>query len=308
MELRDLRCFCVTAELQHVTRAAEKLNIAQPYLTRIIHQLEEEVGGSLFDRDGRRILLNENGKVFYRYAKKIMDTVRAMNTEMDYIFERKEQSITLLCNIESFSIRLMQAFNKQNPPYTLSMRNVTTQEIIDSLSSGSAQFALSSPPLHCLDSAGTIETVDVFHIKGRMLFPPGHPLLRKGIVNIDDIRSEKLVTMPKESGMRNRLRPIFEDNNYQPDIVFESNNLSVITQAVMQGLGVAFITDLIIEDYPEIKPYVLPLDVPDVVGYYGLSYNKSQLENKNCLHFRNFLIDFFKELQQTVDGLVSPET
>lgn len=70
MDIRDLRYFCLTAELEHVSKAAEKLGIAQPYLTKIIGQIEDEFGAELFDKVGRKIKLNNDGEVFYQNAKK----------------------------------------------------------------------------------------------------------------------------------------------------------------------------------------------------------------------------------------------
>ena len=49
MDIRDLRFFCLTAEMEHVTKAAEKLGVSQPFLTRVISNLEKEIGLSLFD-------------------------------------------------------------------------------------------------------------------------------------------------------------------------------------------------------------------------------------------------------------------
>ncbi len=85
MELRDLRFFCLTAELQHVSKTAEKLGIAQPYLTKIIGQIEEELGTQLFDKVGRQIRLNHYGEVFYIKAKKVLADMENLYTEMDYV-------------------------------------------------------------------------------------------------------------------------------------------------------------------------------------------------------------------------------
>lgn len=297
MELRDLRYFCVTAELEHVTKAAGQLNIAQPYLTRVIHQLEEEVGGPLFDKSGRRIKLNSNGEVFYRYAKSVLADMDRLHAEMAYLFDTKEQSVTFLCSTESFSIRLMEAFNKQNADYSLAVLQTKSEDMAEELISGRAQFALSSPPLSAGSNMGIIQTDEVFHDRGYVICPPGHPLLRKSIVTIDDLRGEKLVTMPKGSAMSNRLQPIFDEYNYQPKVVFESFNLNMVTRAVLGGLGYAFVTGLILADYPEVMDLALAVDVSDDVGHYGLSYNRLSVAGRNTTHFKNFVVDFLSNLQ-----------
>lgn len=303
MELRDLRYFCTVAEFEHVTKAAQHLNIAQPYLSRVIHQLEEEVGGPLFEKNTRYIRLNSEGRAYYKHAKKILSEVDSLYSEMNYLFEKENQTITLIANTESFSTKIILEFNKLDPDYSISVLQVKTRDIIQMLLNGEAQFALSSPPLPTGTYSSIIDTIEIFHATGCVLLPPNHPLLEKASVNIEDIRHEKLITMPKGSGMRNRLQPIFDNYNYHPKIVCESDNLNVITQAVQNGIGLAFITDVIISEYPELRENVRKLDLPDVIGYYGLSYNKNNISNENEAHFRKFIVNFFKSLSESIAEL-----
>lgn len=307
MELRDLRYFCLTAEMEHVTKAADRLGIAQPFLTRVIKQIEEEIGGELFEKAGRRIRLNSNGEVFYKYAKQVLADMDRLYSEMDYVFDHKEQTITLLCNTESFATRLILAFKEENPAYALSVLQVTQQEMVEALTTGEAQFALCYPPISEKEGLNLV-TKEAFSIKGVVLLPPGHPLLGKTSIILDDLRGERLVTMPKNSGMRNKIQPLFDKNDFHPQIVFESNNLNMITQAVESGFGYAFLTELIVDDYPELRKYCVDIDIPEVMAGYGLTYNKLTVENRNAKHFRDFVINFLTKLQEYFDEGEKPES
>lgn len=75
MELRHLRYFCMVAQELNLTRAAEKLYIAQPPLTRQIKQLEEEIGARLFNREPRGLSLTPAGQYFLKQAQQILDKV-----------------------------------------------------------------------------------------------------------------------------------------------------------------------------------------------------------------------------------------
>jgi DNA-binding transcriptional LysR family regulator len=76
MELRHLRYFCAVAEERHVTRAAERLRVAQPALTQQIRALETELRAPLLRRAGRGIELTEAGIAFWREAEAILGRVR----------------------------------------------------------------------------------------------------------------------------------------------------------------------------------------------------------------------------------------
>lgn len=82
MELLQLYYFKVLAEREHLTRTAESLMIAAPSLSATISRLENELGVKLFDRVGRNIRLNENGRILQRYVNEIFDALQNAKTEL----------------------------------------------------------------------------------------------------------------------------------------------------------------------------------------------------------------------------------
>ena len=82
MEIFQLIQFQAVAELEHMTRAAQRLNVAQPALSRTIQNLENELGASLFDRSGRRMRLNENGRILLRYSRQILSSIQDAKNEI----------------------------------------------------------------------------------------------------------------------------------------------------------------------------------------------------------------------------------
>lgn len=82
MEIFQLIQFQAVAELEHMTRAAERLNLAQPALSRTIQNLENELEAPLFDRSGRRMRLNENGRILLRYSRQILSSIQDAKTRL----------------------------------------------------------------------------------------------------------------------------------------------------------------------------------------------------------------------------------
>ena len=76
MDLDKLKTFCVMAKTQSFTRAAEELFCSQPSVTKQIQAIEEFVGTKLFDRVGKKVYLNESGKIFYEYARIVLDLTK----------------------------------------------------------------------------------------------------------------------------------------------------------------------------------------------------------------------------------------
>ncbi len=303
MELRDLRYFCLTAEMEHVTKAADKLGIAQPFLTKIIKQIEDEIGAPLFDKVGRQIKLNQFGEAFYAQAKKVLACMDNLFVEMDYMLDRQGRNITLLSNTEAYTPGLIVDFNRNNSNYTLSFFYAPLSGIADALKTGEADFALTYPPISQGISSG-IRTEMAFYDVGWVLLPPEHPLIEKKVIRFTELDGEKLVTCPKGSAIRWKAEPLYEKYGMQMNIVCESNNLSLITQAVGCGMGYAFMPSIYMNERPELYKCAVEVFAPqeERKGYFGLSYNESAIDNKNAMHFKTFAMNYFHQIQKTVNA------
>ena len=93
MELRHLRYFIAVAEAENVTRAAERLHVSQPPLSRQIHDLEEELGMPLFHRTGKSLQLNAAGKVFLVEARAVLERAEQAMQAVQALSHQHEQTI-----------------------------------------------------------------------------------------------------------------------------------------------------------------------------------------------------------------------
>ena len=300
MDIRDLRCYCMVAEMEHVSKAADKLGVAQPYLTKMIGQIESEFGAELFDKVGRRIQLNQYGELFYFRAKKVLAEMENLYTEMDYALESGTRTITILCNTETYTPGLIIEFQKKNSNYGLKVLNATRKEMIEAISTGEADFALCDPPIDEAD-AKNIKTDIVCRDIACILLPPGHRLLQKKSVKLEELQGEKLITAAKGGAIRNHVDTVYEKLGIRTNIVCETSNLNLIIQAVGSGLGYAFVSRISLDRHPELKPYCVEFDFAERVGVFGLSYSRLSVDNRNIQDFLNFSIEYFQSLQRHID-------
>ena len=291
MEIRDLQYFCLTAELEHVTKAADKLGVAQPFLTKVIGQIEKEVGAALFDNVGRKIKLNEYGETFYAHAKKILTELDNLRNDMDELVERHMHTIRLKTNTESHYPEIVLAYQKFNPNYKLAISFSSKEEILEALKTGEADFGICSPPLPD-DPAKGIRTEIVFREHSCIMLPPGHPLLQKKAVGFDDMRDEALVTTSKESALRINMDQIMEKYNYHPKIACESNDINMIIRTVKSGLGFAVLPRSVVFSRPWISKYCVESSLPDTFGEVGLSYSTAGRDMPEESGFVPFVKEF----------------
>lgn len=304
MEIRDLRYFCVTAELEHVTKAAEQLGVSQPFLTRIIGQLEKEIGVPLFDNVGRKIKLNQFGSAFYALAKKALAEFDNVTVEMDKLLDRHEQTINFLADSEGYSSEIAVRYKLAYPESNLSISYAPRKDIIDALTSGEADFGLCTPPI-VDDPHNALVTETVFYDAAVILLPEGHPLLSKASLTLDDLRGEPMVSSMKDSGMRNNQAQVFEKYDFHPQVACETNDAELLIKMVSNGLGYAMMPRSNMLQDARFKACCRPLDIPENVAVIGISYNKNASLGKDVEGFLQFIRDFFRDWDERTQRVMN---
>ena len=127
MELSWLKQFQTAATLNHITRAAEQLYISQPALSKTIHLLEEEFKVPLFDRSGKRVQLNENGKILLKYTNRIFQDLENAHMEIDKLNQQEKNTIVLSTLAASYLLPdILIKFREKYPDVIFSLRQSTS--------------------------------------------------------------------------------------------------------------------------------------------------------------------------------------
>jgi DNA-binding transcriptional LysR family regulator len=199
MELRHLRYFVRVGEEEHFGRAAERLHIAQPALSRQIQDLEKEMGFALFDRLPRGVRLNAAGQLFLAEARRILQDVEEAKVRAERIALGKAGTLRIgiatALSWHGFVVDCFRQFRREQPDAELELHHLLSVHQVDSILSGRLDAGFSASnflPLH----------KDLAHWKfadDRMLLavPKGHPLTKRKIVRLRDLRDMPFVWIPR---------------------------------------------------------------------------------------------------------------
>ena len=302
MELRDLRFFCLTAELGSVTKAAEQLQVSQPFVTKVIHQLEEELGTKLFDLEKRRLSLNSNGAYFYKEAKDVLSHLDRTVDNLAAMQTRHEFTTTLIYNNAGYLSALNNAFMEKYPSCVLSESYAKREDIIEKLNTNQADFAIELPPITGEESR-MIETITVLKDTGSIMVPQDHPLFQKEVVTLEELAPYPVIIAPKGSGMRATIDHIFESHGLHLNVVYETNDMDLQQRMVLVNhKGIAFMSVIHTLD-PLIGKYCRRTLTDQCFGTVGLSYNKFRPETEASKRFKAFALEFFSELQKLANNI-----
>jgi len=199
MELRHLRYFVRVGEEEHFGRAAERLQIAQPALSRQIQDLEKEMGFALFDRLPRGVRLNAAGKSFLTEARRILQDVQEAKVRAERIAHGKAGTLRIgiatALTWHGFVVDCFRQFRNGQPDAELELHHLLSVHQIESISSGrlDAGFAANN---FIPDHKGLAHWQ---FANDRMLLavPKGHPLTRRKMVRLRDLCDMAFVWTPR---------------------------------------------------------------------------------------------------------------
>jgi LysR family hydrogen peroxide-inducible transcriptional activator len=179
MELHQLRYFVAVAETLNFTRAAEQCGVSQPSLTKAIKKLEDEFGGPLFRREGRRTHLTELGRaILPRLEQALALTEFAQKDALDFQNLRNSTlTIGCMCTIAPESLMsLIDFFQREAPELKLCLREGSGQKVVDMLQDGEIDIALAALPAY----AGRLIRHASVHREICDHFPAGTPVCAVG--------------------------------------------------------------------------------------------------------------------------------
>ncbi|MGX7001521.1 LysR family transcriptional regulator [Caballeronia sp. KNU42] len=242
MELRHLRYFVAVAEERNFTRAAERLHMAQPPLSRSIQQLEETLEVQLFQRDSRPLKLTETGKFFYAHAVQLL----AQTAELESMTRRVgniERSLSVGfvgSTLYGMLPKIIRRFRDENATVELSLHEMSTMDQIRALKDGQIDIGFG----RIRHEDPNIRRVILREEKMIVALPEGHPLsLLKPILALSDLVSETLIIFPKSPrpSYADQVLSVFQDRGLKPRRIYEVRELQIALGLVAAGEGISVV-------------------------------------------------------------------
>ena len=244
MELRHLRYFVVVAEEQNVTRAAVRLHVSQPTLSRQIRDLEDELGIVLFDRGAKTVRLTEAGRVFLTEARIALQSVEDAMQMAKVVAGGKRGEIHVgyapSLTVELLP-RALRYFRESNPGVRVRLHDLSTREMLDGLREGKLQLALLVRVAPKAFAGLVFEELECQPVC--LVVHRGHQLARARRVGLEQVAKEPLITFTLADYPEHRawITDLFRPLNRSPQIVEEHDSITSLIAAVESGRGVALI-------------------------------------------------------------------
>ena len=289
MELRHIRYFLAVAEEMNFSRAAEKLCIAQPPLSRQIMDLENELGVSLFIRKKHALSLTDEGVLFKQYAIQVLDLVDHSTTEVREL-KQGLQGMLNLGTVEGNAPRLLAewiaGFHEKNPHVQYTLWNGNSDDVAQRIMNGLCEVAVIMEPHNGVG----LNSIPIYSEKWVAIIPNNHPILKKKgkKLTMDEIADYDLIIPSRESRLA-EIGEWFKDTNKVPKVSCRVAHVLSAYELVRQGLGIAIfpasVKNIVNSDEVTIKEFEDP--APKVS--YILVWNKNKALSHAASEFINYM-------------------
>ncbi|MDP0499175.1 MAG: LysR family transcriptional regulator [Verrucomicrobiales bacterium] len=238
MEFQQIRYFLAVAELHNFTRAAERCNVAQPSLSQQIKKLENELGGPLFHRLGRKVVLTEQGELLEPSARRILlEHDNAIDRLGDSFSRGGTVAFGATLTIAPYLIPgLLEKIGNERV-LELRIEENFTEKLLEKVRAGTLDFAIMSSPVDEPDLLVKVIGKESFVA----VMPRGHRLMDQQEVGLSDILAEPFLELSHIHCAGQQINEICNMNAGVKNTVFLSSQIETIRRLVREKQGVTIL-------------------------------------------------------------------
>jgi DNA-binding transcriptional LysR family regulator len=287
--LRQLQIFVAVAKHLSLTRAAEELRLTQPAISMQVKALERAAGMPLVERVGRQMALTEAGGELLRHAQAVLRSLQDAEDVLASLRGLKagRVSIAVVSTAKYFAPKFLALFSREHPDVELKLAVNNREAVVQLLLDNEVDLALmGTPPRHLETSA--------FHFAKHPLVivaAPEHPLAGQRRVPVKALAAESFLVREPGSGTRAAMERFFAAHHVRPGTTTEISSNETIKQAVMAGMGLAFISQHAIGLELAVGQLVLlPVEGLPVMREWNIVHRTEKRLSPAALVFKQFVL------------------
>ena len=281
-----MRYFRTVARMEHMTKAAQELRIAQPALSKTISRLEEDIGVPMFDRYGGRIRLNTFGKAFLDKVEKALALLEEGRKEVSELAGLDQGSIHLATSTLDRLSDALGEFLALHPEVNFRITQASMEEMTHLAEAGEVDMCFTALPIDRPD----ISMVSVLKEEVYLAVPQGHRLAGRKSIRLGELAEDPFIGY-KEGFPYQRMNDLlFQEAGITPNFVCRVDEPAGIASLVRAGLGVALVGNC---GGSNSLLNLLHIEFPVCQRNFQIAWHDKRYLSLAARKFREFLISYF---------------
>ncbi|WP_408009804.1 cidABC operon transcriptional activator CidR [Pseudalkalibacillus sp. A8] len=292
MDIKHLQYFIEVTRLKSFSKAAEHLFVTQPTISKMLKNLESELGVPLFDRRGNKVELTDSGKVIYEQAQVIDKAFKDLQFQLDNLQDLKKGhiSIGLPPMIGSLHFpNVIGRFQEQYPDITIQLVEKGSKRIEEDIAKGDLDIGVVVLPVN----QNIFDFFPFEKEKLQLVVPLEHWSSKKEKVSLGQLKNEDFILFNEDFALHNRIISSCTVAGFKPNIISESSQWDFIGKMVASKLGIALMPASICKD---VTSDVAIIDVtdPSINWELALIWRKKAYLSYASREWLNFTIEQLK--------------
>jgi len=296
--LRQLRAFIAVAEVQHFTRAAERLELSQSSVSTLVRELEDNLGLRLFDRHTRMLRLTQAGAEILPLARKAMadlDSVIGSSSELRTLGRGRVSVAASSLQAALLLPKVIREYSLRFPGVKVNLFDVTEHEVIEKVRGGEVDFGLGS----ALGTSHDIAARALFSDAFVAVMPPDHPLTRlKRELNWRELQEVPLISPPPGNAIREQLDFALAREGVSLTRSYEVALPLTMLGMVESRLGIAVMTSAMSRLARSMGLAIKPIGNPVIRREMSLLFHADRSLSPAAMNFRDLLLGMRDELAE----------
>jgi len=275
------RIFYVVANNSNITKASEELNISQPAISKSIKNLEEQLGGQLFVRTKRGVVLTEEGKEFYNYIKQAIEYINNAENKFTDLINLEAGCIKIGISTtltKEFLLPYLEKFHSLYPKVDIQIITSLTSDLMSKLKNGLIDIIVLN--INNKNYGNDIDIIRCRKINDCFVVNNKYKDLSFKEMSLEDLNNYPLILQAKGSNTREFLDDVAREKGVVLKPNIELTSYSLVVDFCKIGFGIGYVTKDYIKD--EIKNRELfELKIKEKIPsrYIGIALSKNHLPN-----------------------------
>jgi len=275
------RIFYSVANNGNITKASEELLISQPAISKSIKNLENQLGGQLFTRTKRGVILTEEGKEFYKYIKQAIEYINNAENKFSELINLETGTIKIGISstlTKEFLLPYLEIFHKLYPKINISIYTDLSNELIKKLRYGLIDLIILNINENNYDS--DLDIIKCKKIHDCFVVNENYKYLTEKETTLNELNNYPIILQSIGSNTRAFLDNFTKGHNITLNPNMELASYSLVVEFTKIGLGIGYVTeDYIKEDLKNKKLYKLKIKEKIPERYIGIALSKHNIPN-----------------------------
>ncbi|WP_349922352.1 LysR family transcriptional regulator [Aeromonas veronii] len=242
MDIRALRYFVELVREQSFTRASEKLFVTQPTISKMIRNMEEELGQPLLSRSGHSFTLTDSGQVLFTHGQLVLAQMQQMEAELADLqsLQHGRLALGIPPMVGHVYADLIRAYRSRYPKVELSIVEYGGRRIEQAVLEGELDLAITMLPTK---EEGTLSTLELDCYPIQVVLPDVPRWRARAEIRLGDLREEPFLLYTQAFTLSERLEQACLQAGFTPQVAARSSQWDFLTAMVRSGMGVAFLPE-----------------------------------------------------------------